>query len=57
MTTDTDRAYRAAQAVRDLIRERRGDDTCTCGADYQPTPDGIRQHRTLHGHTPSGGAR
>lgn len=26
--------------------------TCACGGDYTPTPDGVRVHRTIAGHTP-----
>jgi len=43
------------------LRERRADrarrhvHVCTCGAEYAPTPDGRRQHRVLHGHTPTPG--
>lgn len=38
---------------RRLDRLRRGVQVCACGAEYAPTSDGRRQHRTLHGHTPA----
>lgn len=53
MTTDpTALTYVTAQWRQAADRARRNAAVCACGAEYQPTPDGRRAHRTLHGHTP-----
>lgn len=46
-------AYRATQRAQQAARASRGVRLCACGAEYQDTPDGHRQHQTLHGHRPS----
>lgn len=48
----TARAYVAQQATTAADRARRGVVPCRCGAEYAPTPDGRRRHRTVIGHTP-----
>lgn len=53
MIDTTVRTYTQTRAARALDRIRRGVAVCACGAEYQPTPDGRRQHRTLQGHTPT----
>lgn len=47
--------YIAEQRARQADRLRRRVQVCACGAEYAPTSDGRRQHRTLHGHTPAPG--